>query len=113
MTQSQTTLQRIEMILPQLPLPQLEMVLTFVEFVRERAALQNENAVLWSFVEREQTYRVEHPGEVEVYTTDAELLAALDAQPRSTTFGSASRFNARLPCLVWQVDDIVGSFIWR
>lgn len=44
------------------------------------AALQNEDTVLWSFVEREQAYRVEHPGG-EAHTTDAELLAVLDAQP--------------------------------
>lgn len=81
MTQAQATLQRIEQILPQLPLPQLEMVLTFAEFVRERAELQREDEVLWSFVEREQTYRAEHPEEVAVYTSDAELLTALDAQP--------------------------------
>lgn len=78
---TQATLQRIEKILPQLPSPQLEMVLTFAEFLRERAALQSEDEVLWSFVEREQVYRVEHPEEVSVYTSDAELLAALDAQP--------------------------------
>lgn len=81
MTQTQTTLQRIEQILPLLPLPQLEMVLTFAEFVRERAALQSEDEVLWSFVEREQAYRAEHPEEVAVYSSDVELLAALDAQP--------------------------------
>jgi len=81
MTQTQVTLQRIEQILPQLPLPQLEMVLTFAEFVRERAALHSEDEVLWSFVEREQAYRAAQPEEVTVYTSDAELLAALDAQP--------------------------------
>jgi hypothetical protein len=81
MTQAQATLQRIEQILPQLPLSQLEMVLTFAEFVRERAALQSEEEVLWSFVQREQVYRANHPDEVGVYTSVAELLAALDTQP--------------------------------
>lgn len=78
---TQATIRRIEKILPQLPSPQLEMVLTFTEFVRERAALRNEDEVLWSFVERERAYRVEHPDDVSVYTSDAELLAALTAQP--------------------------------
>jgi hypothetical protein len=81
MTQTQITVRRIETILPQLPLPQLEMVLAFTEFVRERAALHSEDEVLWSFVEREQAYRAEHPEEVTVYTSDAELMAALDSQP--------------------------------
>jgi len=73
MTQTQLTLRRIETILPQLPLPQLEMVLTFTEFVRERAALYGENEVLWSFVAREQAYRAAHPEDVVVYNSDAEL----------------------------------------
>jgi hypothetical protein len=81
MTQTQITVRRIETILPQLPLPQLEMVLAFTEFVRERTTLHSEDEVLWSFVEREQAYRVEHPEEVTIYTSDAELMAALDGQP--------------------------------
>lgn len=54
MTQGQKTLQRLEEILPPLPLPQLEMVLTFTEFVRERVLLHSEDEVLWSLVERER-----------------------------------------------------------
>lgn len=79
MTQTQSTLQRIEEILPQLPLPQLEMVLTFTEFVRERAATVGEDEVLWSFIEREKAYRTKHPEEILEYDSDEELLAALDA----------------------------------
>ena len=79
MTQGQKTLQRLEEILPQLPLPQLEMVLTFTEFVRERVLLHSEDEVLWSFVERERAYRAAHPDEVSVYDTDEALLAALEA----------------------------------
>lgn len=71
MTHTETTLRRIEEILPQLPLPQLEMVLTFTEFVRERAELQSEDDVLWSFIEREQAYRVAHPEDVLLW--DSEL----------------------------------------
>ena len=78
MTQGQKTLQRLEEILPQLPLPQLEMVLTFTEFVRERAAA-GEDEVLWSFVECEQTYRANHPDDVLEFDSDEELRAALDA----------------------------------
>lgn len=78
MTQIEITLQRIEQVLPQLPLLQLEMVLTFAEFVRERISAQSEDATLWSFVEREQAYRAAHPDEVSVYASDQDLLAALD-----------------------------------
>lgn len=78
MTYAQSTLRRIEEILPQLPLPQLEMVLTFTEFVRERARLQNEDEVLWSFVEREQAYRISHPEELLIFDSEVELLAALE-----------------------------------
>ena len=70
MIQGQQTLQRLEEILPQLPLPQLEMVLTFTEFVRERVLLHSEDEVLWSFVERERAYRAAHPDDVFVYDTD-------------------------------------------
>ena len=79
MTQVQTTLRQIEEILPQLQSSQLEMVLAFTEFVRNRAASQNEDRVLWSFVEREQAYRAEHPEDVIVCDSDEALLAALDA----------------------------------
>lgn len=80
MTHTETTLRRIEEILPQLPLPQLEMVLTFTEFVRERAELQSEDDVLWSFIEREQAYRVAHPEDVLLCDSEEELLAALDSR---------------------------------
>ena len=79
MIQGQQTLQRLEEILPQLPLPQLEMVLTFTEFVRERVLLHSEDEVLWSFVERERAYRAAHPDDVSFYDTDEALLAALEA----------------------------------
>lgn len=81
MTQTEITLQRIEQVLPQLPLRQLEMVLTFAEFVRERISAQSEDAALWSFVEREQVYRNAHPDEVSVYSSDEDLLAALNFEP--------------------------------
>ena len=38
MQQRQSTLQQIETILPQIPPPQLELVLAFAEFVHARAA---------------------------------------------------------------------------
>ncbi len=79
MTQTQNTLQRIEEILPQLPLHELQMVLTFTEFVRERIAAVAEDDVLWSFIEREKAYRTKHPEEILEYDSDEELLAALDA----------------------------------
>ena len=79
MTQVQRTLRQIEEILPQLQSSQLEMVLAFTEFVRNRAASQNEDKVLWSFVEREQAYRVAHPEDVIVCDSDEALLAVLDA----------------------------------
>lgn len=78
MTRTQSTLQRIEEILPQLPLPQLEMVLAFTEFVRERIAAAGEDDVLWSFIEREKAYRTRHPEDILEYDSDEELLAALD-----------------------------------
>lgn len=79
MTQPQRTIQQIEQLLPQLHSRQLEMVLTFTEFVRSRAIEQNEDDVLWSFVEREQAYRAAHPEDVLVFDSDEELMAALDA----------------------------------
>lgn len=79
MTQTQRTIQQIEQILPQLQSRQLEMVLAFTEFVRSRAMAQNEDDVLWSFVEREQAYRAAHPEDVLIFDSDEELLAALDA----------------------------------
>ena len=78
MAQTQSTLQRIEEILPELQSFQLKMVLAFAEFVRERVVLQSDDEMLWSFVEREQAYRAAHPEEVFVYRTDEELSAALD-----------------------------------
>ena len=78
MTQTQSTLQRIEEILPQLPLPQLEMVLTFTEFVRERAAVAGEDDMLWSSIEREKAYRTKHPEDILEHDSDDELLAVLD-----------------------------------
>jgi hypothetical protein len=78
MTQTQNTLQRIEEILPQLPLQELEMVLTFTEFVHERAAMVAEDDVLWSFIEREKAYRTKHPEDILECDSDDELLAALD-----------------------------------
>ena len=79
MTQPQRTIQQIEQLLPQLQSRQLEMVLAFTEFVRSRAMAQNEDDVLWSFVEREQAYRAAHPEDVLVFDSDEELMAALDA----------------------------------
>jgi hypothetical protein len=79
MTQPQRTIQQIEQLLPQLQSRQLEMVLAFTEFVRSRAMAQNEDDVLWSFVEREQAYRAAHPEDVLVFDSDEELFAALDA----------------------------------
>ena len=73
MTQVQTTLRQIEEILPQLQSSQLEMVLAFTEFVRNRAASQSEDRVLWSFVEREQAYRTAHPEDVFICDTDEAL----------------------------------------
>ena len=73
MAQAQSTLRQIEEILPQLQSSQLEMVLAFTEFVRSRAALQNEDRVLWSFVEREQAYRTAHPEDVFICDTDEAL----------------------------------------
>jgi hypothetical protein len=78
MSQTQSTLQRIEEILPELQPLQLKMVLAFAEFVRERVLPQSDDDVMWSFVEREQAYRAAHPEELFVYHTDEELLAALD-----------------------------------
>lgn len=79
MQQGQSTLQQIETILPQIPPPQLELVLAFAEFVRARAA-RVEDEVLWSFVERERQYRATHPEDVMVLATEEELLAALDVE---------------------------------
>ncbi len=79
MQQGQSTLQQIETILPQLPPPQLELVLAFAEFVRARAA-QTEDEVLWSFVEREHAYRAAHPEDVFTMSTEEDLLAALDVE---------------------------------
>lgn len=79
MTQTQRTIEKIEQILPQLQSRQLEMVLTFTEFVRSRTVAQDEDEVLWSFVEREQAYRAAHPEDMLVFDSDEELLAALDA----------------------------------
>lgn len=80
MQQGQSTLQRIETILLQLPSSQLELLLAFAEFVRARAAQADEDEMLWSFVEREQRYRATHPEDVVVLATEEELLAALDAE---------------------------------
>jgi len=84
MTQVQTTLRQIEEILPQLQSSQLEMVLAFTESVRNRAASQSEDKVLWSFVEREQAYRVAHPEDVFICDTDEAvhlLRESRDGQP--------------------------------
>jgi hypothetical protein len=80
MTSTRQIQQRIEDILPQLQPAQLELVLAFSEFVRTRNVRQTEDALLWSFVEREQAYRAAHPEDVATYTSDEELLAALDAE---------------------------------
>jgi len=72
-------LERIEGILPQLQPSQLEMVLAFTEFVRERVLPLSEDEALWSFVQHEQAYRTTHPEDVIVYHSDEDLLAALDA----------------------------------
>ena len=80
MQQGQSTLQQIEIILPQLPPPQLELVLAVAEFLRGRAAQADEDEMLWSFVEREQRYRATYPEDVVVLATEEELLAALDAE---------------------------------
>ena len=78
MSQTQNTIQQIEAILPELKLSQLKMVLAFAEFVHERLASQDEDAKLWSFVEREQAYRTDHPKDVRVFSTDEDLLAVLE-----------------------------------
>lgn len=79
MAGTQQLLQRIEDILPDLKVHQLELVLAFSEFVRDRAVLQSEDQVLWSFVERELTYRTEHPEDVSTFDSEEELLVALNA----------------------------------
>lgn len=79
MNQMETKQREIESILPQLRLEQLEMVLAFTEFVKKRTTSQSEDKLLWSFVEREQAYRAEHPDEVFVVDSEEALLAALDA----------------------------------
>lgn len=81
MAHAQSTLERIERILPQLQSRQLELVLAFTEFVRTRDAAQSEDEVLWSFVEREQAYRAEHPEDIVLCDSDEELIAALEAVP--------------------------------
>ena len=73
MTQVHSTLRQIEEILPQLQSSQLEMVLAFTEFVRNRAASLHEDRVLWSFVEREQAYRAAHSEDVFICDTDEAL----------------------------------------
>lgn len=78
MSQTQDTIQQIEAILPELKLSQLNMVLAFAEFVHGRLASQDEDARLWSFVEREQAYRTDDPEDVRVFSTDEDLLAALE-----------------------------------
>ncbi|RLT44287.1 MAG: hypothetical protein DWI57_03420 [Chloroflexi bacterium] len=79
MNQIETKQRQIEYILPHLRLEQLEMVLAFTEFVKKRTTSQSEDELLWSFVEREQAYRAEHPDEVFVVDSEEGLLAALDA----------------------------------
>ena len=79
MSQIETKQRQIEYILPQLRLEQLEMVLAFTEFVKERATARSEDEFLWSFVEQEQAYRAAHPGDVFVVDSEEKLLAALDA----------------------------------
>lgn len=86
MARAQSTLRQIEEILPKLQSSQLEMVLAFTEFVHSRLKSRNEDEVLWSFVEREQAYRDEHPEDIIICDTEEALLAALDAVPRATVF---------------------------
>lgn len=74
-------LQRIEDILPDLKVHQLELVLAFSEFVRDRTVIQGEDELLWSFVERELAYRTEHPEDVMTYDSEEDLLVALNAEP--------------------------------
>ncbi len=50
------------------------------EIERFEQLAQNQDSVLWSFVEREQTYQAAHPEGVIVCDSNDALLAALDAE---------------------------------
>jgi hypothetical protein len=79
MVETPVTLERVEAVLRDLPPQQLKAVLLFAEFVRERTHQEEDEdeEELWSLIESDRAYRVEHPDEVETYSTAEEMLAAL------------------------------------